>query len=264
MPTDDKNKQPNILELFKDMLDDHLGKKEFTDAFQKVIQFVKDADAKTAQNIEALSAALTAMAEELKTTTAADFTNHKTEAQSLLSQLQAAVDEKLQAVDNRLDTLKDGKDADPEYVISEVLTRIQLPEQKEILLDTPEDIRNKLEVLQDGEKLAIEAIDGLRKELDELKKKANTPILAGGPHYLAGSGISIEGNVLSATGGGGGVSFETPTGTVDGSNTSFTVTETPVYVIVDGVTYFEDNGYTISGSTITTSVPPTGFIRSAY
>lgn len=67
------------------------------------------------------------------------------------------------------------------------------------------------------------------------------------------------GGVLST-----GVRFEAPNGTIDGVNTSFTFFKTPLYVIVDGVTYFEDNGYTISGKTLTTSVPPTGFIRSAF
>lgn len=56
--------------------------------------------------------------------------------------------------------------------------------------------------------------------------------------------------------------IETPTGTVDGSNQSFTVTNTPVYIISDGATYFENAGYTIVGLTITLTVPPQSFIRS--
>lgn len=39
--------------------------------------------------------------------------------------------------------------------------------------DTADDIRNKLELLPEGEKLKIEAIEDLRKELDELKKNAS-------------------------------------------------------------------------------------------
>ena len=61
----------------------------------------------------------------------------------------------------------------------------------------------------------------------------------------------------------GSLTFETPTGTVDGSNTTFSVTATPQFVIVDGISYFENNGYTIVGLTITTSVPPSGFIKAA-
>jgi hypothetical protein len=64
--------------------------------------------------------------------------------------------------------------------------------------------------------------------------------------------------------GGGGIQFETPTGTVNSVNTTFTVKEIPKYIIIDGITYFEDNGYTRSSLTLTTNVPPTGFIRSGY
>ena len=65
-----------------------------------------------------------------------------------------------------------------------------------------------------------------------------------------------------------GVRFETPLGTINGINTVFTVFNVPKYVIGDGITYFEDNGYTLSGAasgkTVTMEVAPTGFIRSAF
>lgn len=70
--------------------------------------------------------------------------------------------------------------------------------------------------------------------------------------------------LVSATGGSGGYTIETPTGAVDGVNTTFTATNTPVYIVSDGATLFENNGYTLSGLIITMSVPPTGFIRSFY
>jgi len=46
------------------------------------------------------------------------------------------------------------------------------------------------------------------------------------------------------------------TGTVDGSNASFTFTQKPTYIISDGAWYVENNGWTWSGSTATMSVPP--------
>ena len=57
---------------------------------------------------------------------------------------------------------------------------------------------------------------------------------------------------------------ETPVGTVNGINKTFTVSNTPKYVVSDGVTYFANNGYTIVGLTITMDYAPTGFIRSYY
>ena len=102
----------------------------------------------------------------------------------------------------------------------------------------------------------------------------------GGPHELpvkAGDNISIRkdasgAQVISsdATGSGSGnatlVRYETPTGTVNDSNVSFTVTEIPLYIIVNGVQYFEDQGYGRAGLVITLYNPVgTGnWIKSAY
>ena len=64
--------------------------------------------------------------------------------------------------------------------------------------------------------------------------------------------------------GGGGSSTETPVGVVDGSNTSFTVSNEPAWIIVDGITYFDGAGYTYGAGTLTIDTPPVSFIRSIY
>jgi len=63
---------------------------------------------------------------------------------------------------------------------------------------------------------------------------------------------------------GGGSSSETPAGSVNGSNTSFTVSNEPAWIIVDGITYFDGAGYTYSAGTLTIDTPPVSFIRSIY
>lgn len=67
-------------------------------------------------------------------------------------------------------------------------------------------------------------------------------------------------------GGGGSLDFETPSGTVDDSNVTFDVLNTPLYLVVNGAQYFESVHYTLVGLTITlnTAVGTGGFIRSAY
>jgi len=84
-----------------------------------------------------------------------------------------------------------------------------------------------------------------------------------GDRVQAGAGISISFNnagkkVITAT---GSASVETPTGTVDGSNTTFTVTATPNWIVADGVTYYEGAGYSRSGTTITMDIAPSSYIR---
>lgn len=60
------------------------------------------------------------------------------------------------------------------------------------------------------------------------------------------------------------IGVETPSGLVDSSNTTYTVTATPKYIVADGTTYFENNGYTIVGLTVTMTSEPTQYIRSIY
>lgn len=249
----DHNPQPNLLELFRGMLDDHLGKKEFLTAFEDVINHVKEADTKTAEAVTAIAESLTAKAEEIRQGNSSNFETHKAEALTLVAEALTKIDAALSAVDAKIASVRDGQDADEAVIVDSVLEKIKLPEQKEIILDTPQDIRNKLEVLQDGEKLAIEAIEGLRKELDALKKNNAPFLMGGGPHYLAGSGITISGNVLSATG--GALSVLTATGTVDDSNTTFTFASTPTLVIVNGATYRHGKGVTIATTTATLDNP---------
>lgn len=70
--------------------------------------------------------------------------------------------------------------------------------------------------------------------------------------------------LVSATG--IGVNVETPTGTVNGSNVTFTVVNTPVAVIIDGITKFSGFGYTYAAGTITVDSdgPPVQYIRTFY
>jgi hypothetical protein len=71
---------------------------------------------------------------------------------------------------------KDGEDSDPEEVAQLAADKLEemIPEIDEIAKDLPKlgaEIRNGLELLPDGEKLSIEAIQDLRKELDDLEHR---------------------------------------------------------------------------------------------
>jgi len=57
---------------------------------------------------------------------------------------------------------------------------------------------------------------------------------------------------------------EIPSGSVNSSNVTFTVTDFPTMIVADGTTYFENDGYTIDGFTVTMDNPPTQYIRSVY
>ena len=63
--------------------------------------------------------------------------------------------------------------------------------------DTSEDIRNKLELLEDDERLKIDAIKDLREELDELKRLRGGKMM-GVPYSAATGGGIVKAHDLSA------------------------------------------------------------------
>lgn len=143
--------------------------------------------------------------------------------------------------------------------------------------DTAEDIRNKLELLLDDERLDVSAIKGVDKLLAEMKTSLGhfgnkaVYLSVGGVKYGLVNALNVTGAVshskvngldtLTFTGGGGSVTTETPPESPDGVTTAFTATGTPKWVIADGITYFDGAGYTYSAPTVTMDVPPSQYIR---
>lgn len=74
--------------------------------------------------------------------------------------------------------------------------------------------------------------------------------------------------LVDMIGGGGGFAIETPVGLINGVNDVFTVSNVPGFITINGVAYYQNNGYTLSGLTITIDpslTPVTGSVlRSIY
>jgi len=119
----------------------------------------------------------------------------------------------IERIEALIPTLPDEFDATDIYEV--------LEEQKEVIsslseLILGENIRNALEALPEGEKLAIEAIEGLREELDRRVQNAQqtTAIVARKLYQftdITNASTAIDGQVLTANGDGT-YTFETPTG----------------------------------------------------
>ena len=118
----------------------------------------------------------------------------------------------------------------------ENIIRSMIPKSEEII----EKLNSKEEVIEQ------KTIKGLTKTLKFLERLQKTKT------YFHGGGTSS----------GGGGTVETPTGAVNGSNTSYTVTAEPDWVIADGVTYFAGAGYTYAALTITMDQAPNLYIRA--
>lgn len=177
MPTD---KKPNMRDLFQGMLDDHLGRQEFTDAFQKVVDLIKQLTERNQAEFSAIQETVQLLSQKLAQESSDTLASVQSETRASLQRelraIQSSLDETVRSIDERVSQIKDGKDADEERIVQDVLAQIPAWTPP----DTAEDIRNKLEVLEGDERLKIEAIRDLREELDALKKRSNQTVYVGG------------------------------------------------------------------------------------
>ena len=176
---------------------------------------------------------------------------------------------------------RDGKDADEEAVarraatfidykniVSSVRKLIKVKDGKDAAVDYGK-------VLADlKSNLTLDDIPGLRGEIDSYRNQLagkhygkDTWARGGGDTVEEGAGITITPTAdgrkrISATGSGG-ITIETPTGTVNAVNTTFTPTKEPLYAVADGIQYFESAGYTWDGTRIVFDVPPSQYVRDA-
>ena len=141
---------------------------------------------------------------------------------------------------------RDGKDADEIKIEMNVLSRLPPPKigppGKDGIAVSGEVIVKKINIL---ELVPDKQIDASHiKNLISLIKK------------YSDHGIMLRG--------GGGITLETPTGTVNGINTIFDVTMSPKYLIIDGISKFQDVHYTLTGSRINIidGAPPVQYLRA--
>lgn len=139
-----------------------------------------------------------------------------------------------------------------------------------------EAVRDGLELFtEEDEKLSIDAIGYLREILNKLESGTSIK----GSKYSdgiglvirqlrAGTGITIDDTnqeypIISADGGGGsgsGVTVTTPTGTVNGSNVTFTSSVVAKWIDTDTGHYYPNFGYTRSGTTYELDLAPNSYI----
>lgn len=152
--------------------------------------------------------------------------------------------------------------------------------------DTPEEIRDKLATLVGDNRLDIEHIKGVKKFFESIVdgRQANyfgsshgIDLLVDGTakgfarylNLIPGSGMTIDFmqvgermDVMFTAAGGAALTIETPPEAPDADNTVFTVTAEPQWVVADGTTYFDGQGYTYAALQITFDVAPSTSVRA--
>ena len=214
------------------------------------------------KKIEKLEALLKMMNESL---TKEDFTNAFKALTTFIKNVRDGLDlrfNKLEAkINAKVSLLKDGKDgkdgADGKDGINgtkgdkgdkgEKGDSIQGLNGADGSPDTPEIIRDKLEVLEGDEELKLESIEKLKKRIDELEER---PL--GGKGGGGFSKAHLEMKMIDN---------ETPSGTINGVTTDFTLANIPnppesLQVFRGGALQSVTEDYTLSSKTLTFIIPP--------
>jgi hypothetical protein len=286
MPPDLKLKK---LEELLNLLESSLSRKEFEDAFAAVVTYVKKIDSRSQGELESIKKAVDSAISRIEKLSSDNLASLKNEvllgAEQAINDLNFRHEALIAEAQKKLDEVKDGDTPDEDEIVEKVLDRMPEPEEKE---DTPESVRDMLETLEGDERLSVTAIKGMDeydKKLEDATKNRGVPgssgvaLTVGGVYIgevrdmiMTGTAVakSVDEHgrvILTFTGGSGGsTQVETPTGDVDGVNVSYTVANTPLYIIVDGISKFETLHYTLSGLdiTIVDGAPPAQYIRSVY
>jgi hypothetical protein len=169
------------LQRLEKMLDivfdkERLTASDFEEAFKAVKKHLDKLHEQNKREIAALSSAIADALERFKADNETFAgTLSETDTQRGLD-AEIRLNEAISKLDARIAAIKDGengKDADTTALLKELAKRI--PKIEEIENKLPvlgQPIRDSLELLEEGDRLKIEAVDGLREELDAIKKQA--------------------------------------------------------------------------------------------
>lgn len=196
------------LQKLLEVASENLTRQEFEDNFKVLIDLVRklkdDNKEKMTEMDTRYDAIVSSVIEKLKSKTDNELSEVKQSIASYCEQEMSAMHEKMEAKMSEMKDGEDGEDADEEEVAKmacemateQVKSLIPSVEQvvEQVGLKLPqlgEAMRDGLELLPDGEKLSIDAIQDLREELNKLERR-----------ILSGTGKNVY--VPSAGGGGGG------------------------------------------------------------
>lgn len=145
-------------------------------------------------------------------------------------------------------------------IVDKIIEKTEVVKEKTLppMDEMPNVLRDKLENLKKGEKLSIEAIDGLSSALKQLSKNLKTSSSPTGSNnslgLLKGSVHTSQSKVIRF------IDDETPSGTIDGVNTIFNIAKTPragsLKTYKDGSRQRVTEDYTFLGKTITFTIAP--------
>src|SRR3990167_1168479 len=256
---EDEKKQRRLNKLLSAMDETSMTQEEFFRHFKMVLDIFIAMKNTNQKQITEMNTSLNAAMSEMRQMTGEKMTEMKQRVmvycEKEMSKMFKEQENGLNFIRDKVKEIKDGKDADEEKIVQNVLNQIKLPEQKETILDSPEEIRDKLETLEGDSRLEIKAIKNLRDELDALKKQSSQTRIIGGGTSQISVAMALTNLIIDA---------ETHGGTIDGVLKDFTIARTPspltsLKIYRGGARQKITEDYSFSGVTISfTNAPQVG------
>ena len=159
--TSEEKNIKKLQRLFNLMDDDALTREDFIKYFEMVIKIIKDLKETNAKEFELIRRTVEMLSKKLKEENSVSLSDVKKQVSDTVGKALKEQADSLNFIRDKARSIKSGKDADEAKMIQSVLNQIKLPEQKDTILDTPIQIRDKLETLQDEERLDWNAVRGV-------------------------------------------------------------------------------------------------------
>lgn len=282
----DETPKPKVLsdaEKFLELFRNGLTKEEFVQNWEMVVKKVIAIREEFNISVESLKIDFATLSQQLKD-------DHSGDLEEIKTQARLAVGAAINDTTDRIKKLEARLNAFPVINENDLLARLRseipaLPPE-----ETPQETRDKLESLQENDRLDVSAIRGLEEWWNTLFKKNSKPDnsrhvnapsrgiftfisgvkkgLLSNFNFVGGSGIAIAYSLvnglptLTFNASGSGISVETPPEAPNGIIDVFSVSAQPQWVVADGTTYYENAGYTYGAHKITMAIPPGSFIRA--
>lgn len=228
MEIEEKN-LAKLKRLFAFMDEDSLTREEFLKSFEAVLKIVESIKKTNEKEFGLIHENLKLMAEKMRDDNNSSVAEKKKEMMDYCHS-------EMEKMYKEHEKMMSGTE--------KVLSKIKIPEIEEIEKELPKlgkEIRDSLELLQGDERVDISAIKGLMEKLEEIKQTR-----MGGTYFGGAKSRFIDDETLS--------------GNIDGINTIFTITKSPIQgslkVYVNGQRMRVTTDYTLANKTITFITPP--------
>ena len=279
---DNKSEKLNKLKSILQMMDENISREEFVKSFEQVVKFILEIRKKNEFEMDKLREEYAQIIQQAKEEiTAFNFDEPKEKLKKLMGNVEKEIElrlyritqehlNKMEEVNRKISSVrngvdgeagkngddgKPGKDADEKKIIDSVLAMIKLPDLK--------SLEEKIKKLEEGGTGRVSIFGGSRPFQIQsagtaIDKYARVINFTGATVSRSTDGVTT----VAVTGGG----VETPSGTMNSTNKTFTVLHTPIFLTWQGQMLYENSGYSLTGLTITLDVAPDSgdTLRSHY